>query len=111
MNIYADLCRAGTPHPDEEFIRICEQHIINRGAYDASESDLEPEDDPLWAAYLRTYEAIDAAQPQTMDGVIALARVAKAEGQHPGGEMHDQDPAARWAWRAINCLLQLKEAV
>ena len=94
-------------NPDADLIRLCEQHDQNRRA---SNADLEDADDDnaLWLAYLDTKYAIDAAQPQTMAGMIAKARAAKGEAAAPdGSECPENGPAARWAWDLVNDLLRL----
>ena len=98
------------PHPDAELIRICAEHIANRTAANADESNLEPEDNPLWRAYCRTWDAIEAAKPQTMGGVLAKARAAAEEGSVLDEDGLPSDPkAAAWAWHLVNDLLRLYE--
>ena len=94
---------------DAEIIRLCKQHIVNLHAYNASTEDIEPEDDPLWAAYKQSYNAVKAARPQTIEGMIAVALAAKAEAvQRDGTESLEHGPAAEWAWGLVNDLVRLK---
>jgi hypothetical protein len=103
---------AASPHPDAELIRVCAEHLVNWDAYNAYDGNLEPRDNPLWHAYERTFDAIESAEPQTIDGIIAKARAAKAEAQQPDG---DEDPGfgegAEWAWDLVNDLLRINGTV
>lgn len=98
--------------PDAALIILCAQHIANRAAYNASDSDLEPEDDPLWHAYAATLEAISAAKPQTLVGLQAKACAALTE----GGEARDANGlpwdirATKLAWDLVNDLLRMVPA-
>jgi len=95
-------------NPDAELIRICAQHIVNLRAYNTSGSHLEAERDPLWRAYESTRDAITEAEPQTLGGMLAKARAAKAEAKMlDGSEMPEGCPAATWAWDLVSDLLRL----
>ena len=105
--------RAETPtpgsHPDADLIRICAEHAVNLETYnrDGGEGGIE-NPDPLWDAYAATRDAITAAQPQTLDGMLAKARAAKAEAgaaRSDGTEDPEGGPAAQWAWNLVNDLL------
>ena len=99
--------RRPAPSPDAELIRICEAHLeIIR----AAERDSTIEDDcPLWQAYERSRDAIHAAVPLTLAGVMAKARAAKAEALNPNGsENPEGTPAETWAWDLVNDLLRLE---
>ncbi|WP_431282748.1 hypothetical protein ACQW02_25640 [Humitalea sp. 24SJ18S-53] len=96
------------PNPDADLIRICAEHVANIAAYNRDGGRLNCEDDPLWAACERTLYAIDDADPQTMEGILAIARAAKSEAQMPNGvEDPANCPAADWAWCIVNDLLRL----
>lgn len=97
--------RAG---PDADLVQICAQHIANRDAYNRDGGRLELEADPLWLAYERTRDAIDNASPQTMAGLVAKARAAKAEARRlDGTEEPEGTVAAAWAFDLANDLLRL----
>lgn len=99
---------ARTAHPDAELITLCAEHIRNRAAYNDHGGYLEPEDCPLWIAYERTCDAISAAKPQTIEGIMAKARAAQAEARMPGGDYEpDYGPAGRWALDLVNDLVRL----
>jgi hypothetical protein len=69
----------------------------------------EPENDPLWLAYVGTSKAIGVAAPQTLAGMIAKAKAAKAESLDPKGTENPEDgPAAHWAWDLVGDLLRLE---
>lgn len=93
--------------PDAELIRICARHpaaiaALNYGPDEAG-------DGPLWQAYARSRDAISAAQPTTIAGVLAKARAAKAEALNlDGSESPNCCPAEAWAWDLVNDLLRLE---
>ncbi|MFT8245220.1 hypothetical protein [Roseomonas sp. BN140053] len=98
---------------DAELVALCAQHITNMDNYNRDGGILEYEVDPLWQAYERTRDAIHAAVPQTLAGMLAKARAAKAEARGlRGDENPDNTPAEYWAWDLVNDLLRLaSEAV
>ena len=109
---------ASAGHPDAELIRVCAQHIHNVDAYNASDEldvlfDGGPT--PLWSAYLNTRDFIDATEPLTIAGVLALAKAARHEATAnlDGEEDWEGHPGEMWAPRIINALLRLhgEEAV
>ena len=62
----------------------------------------------LWQAYARSRDAIRDAEPQTMDGLVAKARAAKAEARIGNGfDKPEGTPAEYWAWDLVNDLLRL----
>ena len=85
---------AAQPDPDAELIRLCAEHIDNLAAFNAS--PLDSEDCPFWFAYLRTRDAISAAQPMMIEGMQAKARAALADGHGGSGD--------NWAWDLVNDL-------
>ncbi len=96
-------------NPDADLIALCAEHIANFHAFNAS--PLDSDDDPLWPAYERTREAIEIAKPQTLAGILAKARVAKAEASMLAGpENPHGSPAADWAWDLVNDLLRVVQA-
>jgi hypothetical protein len=90
-------------NPDAELIQLCADHLVNLARYQADESELEPECDPLWQAYVRTYDGIKVARPQTHSGILAKARAAKADAEGPDGT----ECPPEWAWDIVNDLLRL----
>jgi len=101
---------AAEPHAgaDAELIALCAQHIVNMDAYNRDGGHLELEDDPLWHAYVQTRDAIDAAEPQTIEGILAKVRAAKAEAGEPDGSQDfENGPAGRWSWDVANDLIRL----
>jgi len=98
-------------HPDADLIRLCAQHAVNREVYDRAGGSLDPEDDPLFTSYARTRDAISAAKPTTLEGMLAKARAAKAEAREPDGKEEPAHcPAADWAWDLVGDLLRLHGA-
>lgn len=102
--------RAAETGPDAELIALCARHIVNLTAYNTYGGHLEPEDDPLCAAYEETRDAVEDAEPQTMAGVLAVARAAKAEARQPDGS-YDFDVGIAWRWAShlVDDLLRLNE--
>jgi hypothetical protein len=99
---------AAATGPDAELIRLCAEHIVNRHAFNTDRSGLELEDDPLWNAYQRTSAAIDAAKPQTMDGILAKARAIAAESDKLDDRGYPMDvTATEWAWDLVRDLQRL----
>ncbi|WP_431284949.1 hypothetical protein ACQW02_09085 [Humitalea sp. 24SJ18S-53] len=95
-------------NPDAAIIRFCAQHVTNIAAYNIDGGVLEYDDDPLWAAYVTTLDAMYAAVPQTMAGILAKAMAAKAEAKAPNGkDAPANSPAAIWAWDLVNDLLRI----
>ncbi len=96
-----------TPHPDAALIAACAEHAANLAAYNRDGGKLNLDDDPLWAAYERTRDAISDAVQHTLDGMLAKAWAAKAEATHPDGTENPENcPAATWAWDLVNDLLR-----
>lgn len=94
--------------PDAQLVAVCTEHVATRDAYNNDPNALDREDDPLQLAYDRTRDAISEARPQTLEGVLAKARVAKVEARNPdGSEEAEGSVAARWAWDTMNDLLRL----
>lgn len=97
-----------TASPDARLIAACAEHAVNRDAFNRDDGTLDPGDGPLWAAYDRTRTAISEAEPQTLEGVLAKARIAKAEALNPdGSESIEGSVAAQWSWDVVNDLLRL----
>jgi hypothetical protein len=98
--------------PDADLIRFCAEHVVNMDAFNRDRSDLDAEDNPLWAAYERTRDAIHEARPQTIEGMLAKARAAKVEALMPDGRENPSNcPAETWAWDLLNDLLRLNSSL
>src|SRR3712207_3460751 len=75
---------AGSPaaaSPDAEMIRLCEAHpavLVVLADYGSGQDDC-----PIWQAYVCSRDAIHAAKPVTLAGIVAKARAAKAEAFNP----------------------------
>ncbi len=100
------------PSPDAALIALCERHMANHRAYNASTFEGEFEDDPLWLAYETTREAVAGAHPQTLAGMAAKARAAVLEASWPDGSIRPEGTqGAAWAWNLVNDLLRLEGGV
>jgi hypothetical protein len=98
--------------PDAELIRICDQHIQNLVKFNNAPHDIESDDDPSYAPYLHTRDAICAAKPLTLEGMAAKGRAAKAEAAGPGGsENFENCRAGQWAWDIMHDLIRLAGGV
>lgn len=96
---------------DAEMIRLCEAHPAILAALDVHGSG--DDDCPLWLAYVRSRDAIHAAVPVTLAGIIAKARAAKAEAVNPeaGTEIPHGTPGETWAWDIVQDLLRLERTL
>ncbi|TPG39910.1 hypothetical protein EAH89_29015 [Roseomonas nepalensis] len=93
-------------NPDHDLIRRCAEHLACLEAVKASPD--EEEDGPAWCAYESNRDAISAAQPQTLAGLIAKARAAKLEATFWDSFENIHDTMAEpWAWDLVNALLRL----
>jgi hypothetical protein len=92
--------------PDDDLIRCCADHAKCMAA--VREAPDEEEDGPAWRAYEKNRDAISAARPQTLIGMIAKARAAKLEaGFWDTTENIHGTMAEPWAWGLVNSLLRL----
>ena len=95
---------------DADLIRLCAEHAVNIETYnrDGGLLNLDLDQDPLWIAYERTRDAISAAKPRSLEGMLAKARAAKAEAASVYAEGREDPagtPAEAWAWDLLNDLL------
>ncbi|MFT8246611.1 hypothetical protein [Roseomonas sp. BN140053] len=105
------LAASAEASPDAELIRICAEHPAKLAALHAA-PDSEPDDGPTWQAYERSCEAINAAVPQTLAGMIAKAQAAKVEQLGIGYTTNPEGTlAAPWSWDLLHDLLRLAGAV
>lgn len=72
-------------NPDADLIRLCDALIAAGAAYEHSDGNLEPEDDPLWSAIQAIEEQLDGMQATTIAGVLAKVRVAASWARQPDG--------------------------
>jgi hypothetical protein len=98
--------RRSQPHSDADLIRICEGHkAVVEGLHQCNCM----EDCAHWQAYERSRDAIHAAVPVTLAGMVAKARAAKIEALNVDGtENPDGSPAENWAWDLVNDILRLE---
>jgi hypothetical protein len=105
---------AADGHPDAELLRACAEHMVNLRAVLASPGCTDaPGGHPAWEAYQRTHDAINAAEPATMAGVLAKARVAMSEGVSDnlfeGEHAHGFGFTAHaWAWEVLQDLVRIQ---
>jgi hypothetical protein len=99
--------------PDAALIGICAQHIVNLAAANANPAmeklGYDDNDDPLWAAYQATRDAITGARPKTIEGMAAIARAAMAEaGPDRGAESRSFcSMEEHWSWNLMLDLLRI----
>ena len=79
---------------DQAIVALCNQHLANRDAFNASPQDAG-DGNPEWNAYRATDRAISEAKPMTLSGLAAKARAAKV------------DDEEKWAWDLVNDLIRL----
>lgn len=102
------ICALRGENPDADLVRLCAEHVVNLRAYNSDRSDLDEDQNPLWRAYEATRDAIDAARPQSLVGMVAKAHAAKVEAlEVDGAERPAHCPAADWAWDLVGDLLRL----
>ena len=95
------------PQPDAALIAACERHIVNHATYNAVApvTRIDPVNDPLWAAYLESHEAVGATAATTLEGLIAKARAALVEND---GGFEAGDTGAVWAYHILRDLLRMQ---
>jgi hypothetical protein len=94
------------PHPDAALIAACERHIVNHTLYNtlARVTRLDPDKDPLWAAYLESHEAVGATAATTLEGLVAKARAALVEND---AEFQACETGGEWAYHVLRDLLRM----
>ncbi|MBE9604274.1 hypothetical protein IAI18_05315 [Acetobacteraceae bacterium H6797] len=103
-----ELTPLGTTGPDADIIMLCAEHAAVRERYNTEGGHIDCQDDPLWHEYERTLDAVSAARPRTLEGVLAKARAAKSEVTvFEGVELWDNTVAGRWAIDVVHDLLRL----
>ena len=94
------------PSPDADLIALCEAYPACLATFLADDRD--PDDNPFYAAYQASQDAIGEAEPQTLEGMRAKALVAKLEAAMPdGSEMHNGTFGGDWAWDLLHDILRL----
>jgi hypothetical protein len=93
-------------NPDAALIQLCENHIGYMNAFNAD--PYGDEDSPSWLDYDRTLHEINAATPQTMEGVFAIARAAMVHATWPDGSIKPEATMAHvWAWNIMNDIARI----
>ncbi|MGY4802852.1 hypothetical protein [Teichococcus aerofrigidensis] len=102
------VCLREGENPDAGLVRLCAAHVANLRAYNSDRSDLDEDQNPLWRAYEATRDAISAARPASLPGLVAKALAAKAEAREVDGvERPEHGTAADWSWDTTNDLARL----
>ena len=92
--------------PDADLIALCAGHAEKVRAVQEDAGEIGTA--PAWDAYFASVDAIGAARPTTMAGMLAKMRAAKVEAmQVDGSECPENTPAAGWAWQVADILLRL----
>lgn len=111
LPVTAEFAAASPPHPDAELIRLCDAYLSAVAAYNASGGELEYEEDPLWLAIDHIREQLNEMAPETIDGVLAEARVAAwLAVQLDGSEDFSDSFTGDWPERVVRHLLRLNVA-
>ena len=71
-------------NPDAELIRTCDGHAALMDAVNNEPGHMD-DGSPVWRAYTQSRHAISEAEPKTLEGMMAKARVAKAQARQPDG--------------------------
>jgi len=97
---------ASASNPDAALIQLCEEHIANMKAF--NNCPLDSDVSPFWDPYERTLHEINAATPQTMEGVFAIARAAMVHATQPDGSIEPEATMANvWAWNIMNDIARI----
>ena len=96
-------------NPDAELIRLCDAYIKALDAYGLAESDIDPDADPLWQAIEALEEHLNGLTARTLEGVVALAKVAQRWALQPdGSENFDTAYTADWPERVVLNVLAIQ---
>ena len=94
--------------PDAGLIRLCAEHIANRATYNTLRRLPGIGGRPAVARLRAHPDAVCDAKPQTIAGMVAIARVAKVEATRSDGtEEPENGVSADLAWNLVNDLLRL----
>lgn len=95
--------------PDADLIRLCTEHANNLRAWLRNGGALEPEECPWFRAYLLSREAITASRPQSLAGLVEMARAAMIEATELNGAADPEGTRAEnWSWNVVQGLLHLE---
>jgi hypothetical protein len=104
------VAHAAGANPDAELIATCGQHIVNRNAYNNYSGGVDDERERLWDAYDETRDFISDTRAQTIDGIVAKIKAAKAEATSLDGDEDWEDGLSNgWAVDCCEDLLRLVE--
>jgi len=88
---------AGTPvgalpaapgrHPDEDLFALSKAFLAAREAFNSADNDLDAEHDPLWHAFEASEDALRAAVPDTLEGLVEKARVLRLDATGSDGTL------------------------
>ena len=110
-----ERAQSAPTHPDAELIVACKRHPALLAAWSRELASTNDEaiwrgEGPAGVAYDANRDLIAAARPQTMAGVLAKARAARAEGTMQDGSEEEQSftsDASAWAWDVVGDVLRL----
>ena len=100
---------AGTLNPDAELIAACEAYPALCAAYEAEDGEVD--EGPAYEAWFPANKIICEARPQTLPGMLALARTAvtNLDQWGGGGEFFHSDAEA-WGFTVVRTLVRLADA-
>ena len=94
-------------NPDAPLIALCDSMPAVLRDLNAAPGDLD-DTSPEWLPYDRVANAMCAARPETLEGVMAMAR---ATAVYAGEGADDEEPdgvVAVWAWAIVQHLLRIE---
>jgi hypothetical protein len=96
-------------HPDAELLRVCALCLKLRDAINAAPSEIDGDEHPAWGAYIAAGHRIGELEAQTIDGMVAKARVAMAEATKIDGTelSYDLLPPVSWGWGVMRDVLRV----
>lgn len=78
LAVAAGLPSMAVASPDAALIRDCGAYLAAVQDYEMHGGRVDPEDDPRWAALEAARDKVEAAEPLTMAGILAVCSVAHA---------------------------------
>ncbi|MEO3475766.1 hypothetical protein AAFN86_28200 [Roseomonas sp. CAU 1739] len=93
---------------DAPLIALCDTMSDVLRDLSATPADLD-DTSPEWRPYDRIADAMCAARPETMEGIMAMARATMAHARDGGGADDDEPDGvvAVWAWAIVRHLLRV----